>query len=239
MKRARVVSVVSVVLLPLAACEPTLDPGQAPESNSRFAAPGAGEDGRADDDLLGGGAFDDGQVDQQPDWTVDEPAAPGEGYPDEGEEVTALALRDGYLRGELGPVVDLNAPAGDLYGTQMEGWLNVTTTVEVEPRLAMTILDVAGDLDQLERGRTYRYGYDGLAEGAPDAPWLMMVGCTTAPNPDDGFDYDQPADEVEVTVEEPSPDTVLVDYEARFAQYDDYGTLTGHAVVNGRFSYTR
>ena len=42
-----------------------------------------------------------------------------------------------------------------------------------------------------------------------------------------------------MTVEEPSPDTVLVDYEARFAQYDDYGTLTGHAVVNGRFSYTR
>ena len=31
MKRARVVSVVSVVLLPLAACEPTLDPGQAPD----------------------------------------------------------------------------------------------------------------------------------------------------------------------------------------------------------------
>lgn len=220
----------SALILPLAACEPTVDPGD--QSATRFSEPGPVADEQDRIDLE--------QPADEPAWNGDPVGEPEDPFEDPyGEDVAPLVMREGSLRGSVGPVLDIASDATELHGSSMDGWLNVQTTVRQDPRIAMTIVDFAGDLSALEVGRTYRYAADGMAEGAPSAPWLMVVGCASADNPDEGFDFDQPADEVDVTIEEPEADVVEVSYEARFTQYDDYGAAIGETTVQGRFVYER
>jgi hypothetical protein len=150
-----------------------------------------------------------------------------------------LTLRAGFLRGAVGPVIGLADDANDLQGTQMDGWTTVQTTVSDSTRLAMTIVELMGNLDQLERGKTYTYGVDGYAAEDPNAPWLAIVGCSAADNPEEGLDFDQSAEEVSITVDEPDETSLDVAYDARFVEYDEYGRASAETMVHGRFTMDR
>lgn len=218
----------ALALVSLAACEPTVDPSD--ESNTRFSDREPIRD-PVDDDLQ--------DPAEEPDWNVDDGEDPVDPWDDPYyQDVESLVMREGQLRGDVGPVQNLSHDATEMYGSRMDGWVTFQTTVRADPRIAMTIVDFMGDIDALERGRTYHYDSDGATSSA-SAPWLSVIGCAAADDPDEGFDYDQPAEEVEVVIEEPDEATVEVEYDATFGQYDDNGVRIGETTVHGRFVYER
>ncbi len=219
----------ALALTALSACEPTIDVGDA-RGDSRFSAPDAPP---IDDEYVAP------PEDVQNDVQNDEPIGDPIGDPvDDGFYGEPMAVRAGFLRGAVGPIDGLADDANELQGTAQDGWTTVTTTVSDESRLAMTIVEMMGDLDMLEPGKPYRYDVNGYAAQDVNAPWLAIIGCA-ADDPDEGLDFDQAAEEVVITVDAPDEASLDVQYDAVFVSYDEYGRPTGESIVHGRFSVDR
>ena len=168
------------------------------------------------------------------DRSYDESLANSDGverFSDQGYGVFGdVALRDGRLVGDIGPVRNLDNDA------TLSGWDDGNyTTLEVvaqnQDGAAMNLIDIYGGIDHplLRPGTTHTFsGVDIAEEGALQ---LYVLGCAgDAPYQ---WTYDTPADEVEVTVSETEDGLRRFDFTTRTASGDFGGTLvsTGTFVV--------
>jgi len=143
---------------------------------------------------------------------VDDVDAVDDGGLDEvdGARLIQSALGIG-LSGDIGPARDLkeSSPMGSVYD---DGWFAAIESVAVLPdRAAMLMLSVSNPVEALVTGtRTWTF-----SEQSGDTQ-VIAIGCTGA---DVGYydEFDVPADEVDVVVEEtPEPGEVVIQATARW-----------------------
>lgn len=132
---------------------------------------------------------------------------------DPGQTFTRSAS-EGLLQGDIGPAlgIDDDRPLLVVYD---DGWFATIETVTVRPdRAAMLMLSMSNPDEVLVAGeRTWRLS-DQLGETQ-----VTVLGCT---GPEVGIydEYDAPADEVDVIVEEtPEPGEVVVQVHARWTEF--------------------
>ena len=141
---------------------------------------------------------------------IDEPITPWE--PSEPIINNDLDISQPQLEGRLGSV----SAAGEGYIASAYGdsnWTNIDLRARGERGVIMNSLNIEGDVRTLEIGQTYRsdsFDYDSTA-----GIYFSMIGCSGPA--DNAWDFDVPAQEVEVTVEEgPEEGTVELFYTASF-----------------------
>jgi len=148
-----------------------------------------------------------------------------------------LNLTDVAFEGVLGPV---NVIEGDTlrvdsyheaYGDGFSFTQVQTTAPQVADGAAMVLLFIDGGLDHPALVPGARYSF---SQGESDVGGLNIdgIGCS---GPDDGnwSDYDQPADEIDVEIEEgEEPGTQVLSYRATFYDYDG-----GKTSADGSFTY--
>lgn len=111
-----------------------------------------------------------------------------------------MALRDGFLAGDFGARRGFDGEATRLEGTSDRQYQNTSVNVVREQRgvgAGMVIVAVSGTtLEALSVGE-HRFSYD-EAELASEAIYVNVCGGDSA----SGFDYDQPAQNGTVTIED-------------------------------------
>lgn len=163
---------------------------------------------------------------------VEEPPAPDVGY-DYG--ASTLVLQNPTLVGAVGDVTGLrteNVSRIDGWGDAY--WADVSTVGDGDNGAAMTILTFEGGLDHPDLGPGARLTFR-LGEPATSEVMVYTIGCSGPA--EDMWEFDEPASETTVEVEEhPDDPAVLVySYEARFAD-GYYGDTPGEpSVVRGSF----
>ncbi len=122
---------------------------------------------------------------------------------------TGVLPAGGRLEGAIGPATGLaaNAEYLDFYSDQT--WTNANLTVRGDNGSAMGILNVSGDIGELEVGEGERSCSDdfqdpGMNNG--DNVIASFVGCANTGAPEEGWSYDQPADCTDLVVTEPAAD---------------------------------
>ncbi|MEW5851720.1 MAG: hypothetical protein AB2A00_23220 [Myxococcota bacterium] len=111
----------------------------------------------------------------------------------DGRTVWTLDLENGYLRGSLGEVRNYANDASTMVGEYDGTYTTITLLSETGDEAVMTIVRVRGELGAMQ-----------LERGVPtEIPANMgtVVGCSG--DPSDGWDFDEPADEVTVVMDEP------------------------------------
>ena len=120
---------------------------------------------------------------------------------------TNLHPTAGRLDGAVGPATGLaaNAEYIDFYSDGT--WTNSNLTVRGDNGSAMGILNVSGDIGELEVGegaRSCSDDYQDPAMNNGDNVIASFVGCANTGSPDDGWSYDAPADCTDLVVTEPT-----------------------------------
>ncbi|MFZ9889017.1 MAG: hypothetical protein ACO3JL_16090, partial [Myxococcota bacterium] len=151
-----------------------------------------------------------------------------------------LEVTDGALRGDIGPVRNIDTQASRLSGYQDDWYASVEVRARTDGGAAMSLVNIHGGLDALQPGmrRTFRAG--DYPSGASDELFVDVMNCSG--NVEDAWDYDVAADEVTVEVSEGStPDTLRVDYTTRTAEHDPFlGLPTGSVTeAGGHFEVVR
>lgn len=133
-----------------------------------------------------------------------------------------LDLSGGNIRGDIGPVTGINHDASIVEGFDDGSFSDVQVIAETDRGVGMNWVEIVGGIDHpaLRPGfsRTFTegdYGYDSRNLH------IRVVNCAG----DQVYDwsYDQPADEVDVTVEEgPTEGTLRVNYTARTFEQDPF-----------------
>jgi hypothetical protein len=182
------------------------------------------------------GGFDDFVVDQDnfnDDEFIEDDFEEQDPYEGEGT-VPFVGIRDGQMNGDIGPALGINQ-APDRLAVYDDGYyLSIESVAQLENRAAMLMLSAsnAGDLFVPGTSRTFSfYAYE--ADGAQ----VYALGCTGAAM-DQYDEFDVPADEVDVVVEEAEGGEVgevQVQLTGRWAQYDDQGSLTGNRTATATF----
>ena len=146
-----------------------------------------------------------------------------------------MLLRQGEMRGDVGSVRGIDSDASMLTGYDDGEWASVEVHADTTRGSAMNLLEVQGGMDELEPGFEGTFSSDDYNETLN----VQVINCSGDSRYD--WDYDAPADEVDVVVTEGSaPGDVLVDYEARTFRVDPFtGLQTGEAeMVTGSFEFT-
>jgi len=117
-----------------------------------------------------------------------------------------IDVKDAVLVGDMGRVSNIGGPASytEAYGDSY--WANVNVHSEGDRGFAMGIVDFQGGLGHadLVPGATLRYSSRSYGTGRYDAA-ALRVSVTGCAGPSDGdWQFDEPADEVEVKVTEGS-----------------------------------
>ncbi len=149
-----------------------------------------------------------------------------------------LDLSAAHMRGDVGSVRDIDSSASLLTGYGDTEYASVEIHADSRDGVAMNLLDIYGGLDALEPGlvRTFR-STDDIEYGALSVQVLNCAGQERY-----AWDYDQPADEVQVRVSEADePGALRVDYTARTFDTDPFtGIQTGGvSEVEGTFDVAR
>lgn len=152
-----------------------------------------------------------------------------------------LDLVGGNIRGDVGPVTNVDHEATILDGYDDGSFSDVQVIAETDRGVAMNWVEIVGGVNHpaLRPGfsQTFSendYGYDSRSVH------IRIVNCAG----DQAYDwtYDQPADEVDVSVEEgPSPDIVRVNYTARTFEVDPFTGVRepSATTVTGSFDVRR
>lgn len=109
---------------------------------------------------------------------------------------------DGHLQGDIGPARNLDNKADILNAYDDGVYLSVETVVRSPARTAMTIFSATNSAE-LKPGFDQTIRYDQLTQGAT----MNLLGCT-GQSVGVYDEYDQPADELQVTVTEGPADNV-------------------------------
>jgi hypothetical protein len=134
-----------------------------------------------------------------------------------------LDLVDGHVRGDIGDVHGLDQSAQLRNGYDDTTYASMEVHAENEDGAAMQLLEVWGGLDRLEPGTRQIYRPE-EASYDEDELTVQVIGCS-GPNTYD-WQYDQPADEVEVVVSEgDEPGVMRLDYTARTFRNDAFTGL--------------
>lgn len=149
-----------------------------------------------------------------------------------------LDLLAGHMRGDVGNVRDIDSNASLLTGYGDTEYASVELHADTRSGVAMNLLDIYGGLDALEPGlvQTFRSS-DDIDYGALNVQVLNCAGQARY-----SWDYDQPADEVQVRVSEADePGALRVNYTARTFDVDPFTGLQtgGVSEVAGSFDVAR
>ena len=149
-----------------------------------------------------------------------------------------VGVRDGLLSGDVGPAVGINQ-APDRLAVYDDGYyLSIESVVQLENRAAMLMLSASNASDLFVAGTNRRFTFSAYeADGAQ----VYLLGCTGQDM--DVFDeFDTPADEVDVVVEEApdgEPGELQVQLAGRWNKYDNDGELINTQKATSRFTLRR
>ena len=115
-----------------------------------------------------------------------------------GDYAAVRGAIDGHIRGDIGPVTGLNHDASEMMAFDDGDYASVETVVELQDRATMTLLSIVGPTTVLRAG--FRGNFS-LESYASDAVNVTMLGCV-GQEVDVYDEYDMPADEVTVEVEQ-------------------------------------
>ena len=149
--------------------------------------------------------------------------------------VPFTGARDGLMSGDVGPAVNINQ-APDRLAVYDDGYyLSIEAVAQLQDRAAMLMLSAsnAGDLFTAGTSRTFTFSnYE--ADGAQ----VYLLGCT-GQQMDIYDEFDVPADEVDVVVEEApggAPGEVQVQLTGLWNRYDDRGELVDTQKASSTFT---
>lgn len=152
-----------------------------------------------------------------------------------------LQLLEGRLAGDIGPVTGVDSEATLLEGFDDGSFADVQVIAETERGVVMSWVEIVGGTDHpaLQPGfsQTFRendFGFDSRNLH------VRVVNCSGDEAYD--WDYDQPADEVVVQVEEgPLEETLLVNFTTRTFEVDPFTGIREPTAteVNGNFVVRR
>lgn len=140
---------------------------------------------------------------------------------------------DGRLQGAIGPVAGLNHEANLLSAYDDGYYMSVETVVELDNRAAMTLLSVSNGADLFRPGLNATFSLDNYDN---DGVQVTVLGCV---GQDVGVydEYDMPADETTVVVEEGrNADEMDV---AMTARWYDRDADTGARLTTSRTAQTQ
>jgi hypothetical protein len=127
---------------------------------------------------------------------------------------------DGRLVGEIGPLSGIDASANLLSAYDDGYYLSVETVVELDQRAVMTLLSVSNGADVFRPGLNATFNLENSTEGDVQVTVLGCVGQEVGVYDE----YDAPADEVTVGVEEGElEDEMNVGVQARWYDRDVSG----------------
>ncbi|MDP2340292.1 MAG: hypothetical protein Q8O67_04990 [Deltaproteobacteria bacterium] len=159
----------------------------------------------------------------------------GQDLYEEEPSIPFVGVRNGLMSGDVGPAVGINQTPDRLAVYDDGYYLSIEAVAQLDNRAAMLMLSAsnAGDLFTAGTSRTFSfYAYE--ADGAQ----VYLLGCT-GPEMDVYDEFDVPADEVDVVVEEApggEPGEVLVQLTGRWNQYDDQGEIFDVKKANSTFT---
>ncbi|MBI1945162.1 MAG: hypothetical protein HYS27_05670 [Deltaproteobacteria bacterium] len=150
-----------------------------------------------------------------------------------GDYAAVRGAIDGHIRGDIGPVTGLNHDASEMMAFDDGEYASVETVVELQDRATMTLLSIVGP------GTVLRAGFHGsfsLESYASDAVNVTMLGCV-GQEVDVYDEYDMPADEVNVDVEQgEQPDELEI---SATGIWHDHDASTGERLATFREASTR
>ena len=140
---------------------------------------------------------------------------------------------EGKLQGVVGPVAGLDHDASLLSAYDDGYYLSVETVVQLQDRAVMTLLSISNGEDIFQPGLDATFTLDNYDS---DGVQVTMLGCV---GQDVGVydEYDQPADDVHVTVDEgDTSDDLLVSLTANWYDRDDQ---SGERLSTSRTAHTQ
>ncbi|MEW5853712.1 MAG: hypothetical protein AB2A00_33360 [Myxococcota bacterium] len=193
MKSVRSASLLAVCAV--LACAPVDEPAQETESNAPSERPQRTLPDEQDP------IIDEIPTDDPGDWCA---------------ECGALEVMGGFLRGDIGPVRGLDHQASDVTVVEAGESNTIEVTVDTGSELAMTVVNIEGSLRDPVLVPGARLTFPSLSTNTSVV--ASVWGCTGEEYA--GEDYDEPADEVIIAVEEgPEPDTRVYNYTARWFRW--------------------
>lgn len=166
---------------------------------------------------------------------VDRPDEGGDGLfsrPSNGNYRPVRGAVDGRVQGAIGPVAGLNHSASLLSAYDDGYYMSVETVVELDNRAAMTLLSVSNGSELFRPGLDATFSLDNYDN---DGVQVTVLGCV---GQDVGVydEYDMPADEATVVVEEgANPEEMDVSLTARWYDRD---SNTGARLTSSRTAET-
>lgn len=142
---------------------------------------------------------------------------------DFGEFGANLDLLGGRLRGDIGHLENLEADATELSGYDDGSYSDVQVIAQTERGAAMSWVEIQGGMahPDFRPGFERTYTMNDDAYGDPSGLHVAVIHC--AGDQPYEWSYDQPADEVDVRVEEgPTPDTLRVSFTTRTFVVDPF-----------------
>lgn len=138
-----------------------------------------------------------------------------------------LHLVDGWLEGEIGPVAGIEHEASVLEGYDDGSFADVQVIAQTERGDAMTWLEIVGGMEHPDLVPGFQKTFR-LQDFDYDARQLQVQAVNCAGEMYN-WDYDAPADEVDISVEEGStPEILRVNFTTRIFEADPFtGTRTG------------
>ena len=134
-----------------------------------------------------------------------------------GDYATVRGAINGHLRGDIGPVSGLNHEASDMMAFDDGEYASVETVVELPDRATMTLLSIVGPSTVLRPGFSGSFALESYASNSVN---VTMLGCV-GQDVDVYDEYDMPADEVTVDVDEGSqPDELDVTVTGLWSDHD-------------------
>lgn len=105
---------------------------------------------------------------------------------------------DGHIRGDIGPVNGLNHEASEMMAFDDGEYASVETVVQLPDRATMTLLSIVGPRTVLRPGFSGSFTLESYSSSSVN---VTMLGCV-GQDVDVYDEYDMPADEVTVDVQE-------------------------------------
>lgn len=118
--------------------------------------------------------------------------------PVRGRYSTVRGAIDGHIRGDIGPVSGLNHDASEMMAFDDGEYASVETVVELPDRATMTLLSIVGPSTVLRPGFAGNFSLESYSSSAIN---VTMLGCV-GQDVDVYDEYDMPADEVTVEVDQ-------------------------------------
>jgi hypothetical protein len=137
---------------------------------------------------------------------------------------SALEVKSAEIEGDLGSITTFGGHATDsnIQTSHWDGYDQVTVTVVDDEGAAMNIVEIQGGLNHPDLEPGSRLHFDNNVFPDADDLQISVIGCA-GPSPGN-WDYDRPAEEVDVEVEQDpnDEDVLMLKYTAYFPR-DNYG----------------